>query len=480
MLSRYKNFPIQVKASLWFLICSFLQKGISVITTPIFTRLVSTAEYGQYSSFNSWLSIVTVFITLQLSAGVYTQGLIKFSEERPVFSSSLQGLNFVLISLWTLIYLPFRSYINSLMQLTTVQVLSMLIMIWATSIYNFWAAEQRVEYKYKKLVILTLIVSLFKPIISIICILLSEDKVTAWVLSLALAELIGFAALFFIQLRNGKVFFSKRFWVYALGFNLPLVPHYLSQQVLNSSDRIMIQSLIGSSEAGIYGLAYSISMIMTLFNTAIMQTLSPWIYQKLKDRKETDISSIAYLTLVIIAIVNLLLIALAPEAVAIFAPKSYYAAIWVIPPVAMSTIFMYSYDLFAKFEFYYEKTKFIMIASILGALLNIALNCFFLQKVGFYAAAYTTLFCYIIYALAHYLFMQKICKDYLNGAVVYKPSILFLIYGVFIIIGFLLMLTYSFPIIRYTIVISSCLVALIKRDSIKTATMTLFELRKNV
>ena len=78
VLNRYKSFPIQVKASLWFLICSFLQKGISTVTTPIFTRIMNTTEYGQYNVFNSWLSIASIFVSLSLTGGVYAQGLVKF------------------------------------------------------------------------------------------------------------------------------------------------------------------------------------------------------------------------------------------------------------------------------------------------------------------------------------------------------------------------------------------------------------------
>lgn len=81
-LKKYKNLPVQVRASFWFLICSFLQKGISMITTPIFTRLLSTSEYGQFSVFNSWLGICTVIVSLQLYAGVYTSGLVKFEDEK--------------------------------------------------------------------------------------------------------------------------------------------------------------------------------------------------------------------------------------------------------------------------------------------------------------------------------------------------------------------------------------------------------------
>ena len=44
-LQKYRNMSVQV-GSFWFLICSFLQKGISSITTPIFTRLLTTEEYG--------------------------------------------------------------------------------------------------------------------------------------------------------------------------------------------------------------------------------------------------------------------------------------------------------------------------------------------------------------------------------------------------------------------------------------------------
>ena len=40
--------------------------------------------------------------------------------------------------------------------------------------------------------------------------------------------------------KQGKKFFSKKYWKYALKFNIPLIPYYLSQVVFNTSDRIMI------------------------------------------------------------------------------------------------------------------------------------------------------------------------------------------------------------------------------------------------
>ena len=86
ILKKYSSLPQIAKASFWFLICSVLQKGISVITTPIFTRLMTSSEYGVYNVFISWENILTIFITFNLSYGVYTQGLVKFDKDKKIFS----------------------------------------------------------------------------------------------------------------------------------------------------------------------------------------------------------------------------------------------------------------------------------------------------------------------------------------------------------------------------------------------------------
>ena len=477
IIEKYKSIPIQVRASFWFLICAFLQKGISMITTPIFTRLLTTEEYGKYNVFNSWLSIVSIFVSMNLASGVYSQGLVKFENDRGIFASTICGLTTLLSIVWTMIYLFFRSFWNQFFNLTTVQVLAMLIMIWTSAIFNLWSNDQRVDYKYKLLVVITIIVSLSKPIISVFLVIKSTDKVTARILGILLSELIGYSWLSVIQLRKGKAFFSNKYWKYALIFNLPLIPHYLSQVILNSADRIMISNMIGYDEAGIYSLAYSLSSIMILFNTALTQTISPWMYKKIKTNNIKDIAPIAYISLMIIAVVNIVLIILAPEAVAVFAPSTYYKAIWVIPPIAMSVYFMYSYDLFAKFAFYYEKTRLIMWASIFGAVLNIVLNYIFINKFGFIAAGYTTLICYIVYCITHYLLMKKICKEYCNN-MPYNSKIIMSITIPFLIIGFCMLFTYKYPFYRYGCIICLFLIAIFYRKKIVIIMKRLVAIKK--
>ncbi len=472
--------PVQVKASLWFLVCTFFQKAMSVISTPIFTRLMTTDQYGEYNVFLSWMGMISVIITMNLSYGMFMQGLVKFSDKAKVYASSLQGLTLVLCSAWTLLYLIFRDFFNELLGMKTVQMVAMLLMIWATAAFQFWSSEQRVNNKYRLLVVITMLVLFIKPALGVVLVLNSEDKATARILAMLAAELAGYVWCAFVQLKRGKVFFSKRFWIYALKLNIPLIPHYLSQNMLYGVDRIMVGRYQSNDAAGIYSIAYSIAVLMTMFNQALTQTMGPWIYKKIKDKQVKDMAPVVYSALLIIAGANLTLILLAPEAVTLFAPPKYGDAIWVIPPVALSVYFMFMYDMFASFQFYYEKSWFIMGASIMGAVLNIALNYLFLGKLGcdYVAAGYTTLICYIMYALGHYVCMHWVCKKHLNNMQPYDPKVLLGMSVVFVAAGLLLLLTYDYPILRYCMVGMIALTVIIFRKKVSAYVKQLLSFRK--
>lgn len=479
LLKKYQSFPVQVKASFWFLLTSIFQKGISVFTTPIFTRLLTPEEFGQFNVFLSWQSVLTVVVILYLPWGVYEQGVIKFEDSKDEFTSSLLGLDTTLVLTWTLIYLSFNGFFNKILTLNTYQGLAMLVMMWTSSGFSFWAIQERSSYHYKKLVIVTFFTSLFKPILGIYLVTNFADKVTARIIGLAAVEVIMYSGLIFSEFSKGKVFFKKDVWKYAILFNITLIPHYLSQTVLNSADRIMIQKLVGYREAGIYSLAYSLSQLMLIFNTAVLQTMNPWIYRQIKSKNISDISRRTYPILMFIMFINLLLVVFAPEIVQVFAPAKYYEAIWIIPPVAMSVAFIFMYSMFATFEFYFEKTRWISVATLIGAVLNIFLNFIFINLFGFIAAGYTTLVCYLIYAISHFYFMNRVVREYTSSQKVYEFKKISLLSIAFMSFGLLIMLTYTLPVLRYTILGAILTLSIIFRNRILEFLKDLVQLRQS-
>lgn len=466
IIEKYKGFSEPIKASIWFTVCSFLQKGIQFITVPIFTRMLTTEQYGLFNVFNSWLQIVMIFATLNLYCGVFNNGMLKYEDDRDRYVSSMQGVSTTVTLLCLGVYLLNTGFWNRILELPTVLVLAMFVEVLFIPAISFWSAKQRFDYKYKALVLLTIGMSIADPLIGILAVMSTEYKGEAKILSAVLVQVVVGLLIYIYNAFKGKSFYVKEYWKFAIAFNVPLIPHYLSQTVLNNSDRIIINQICGGHQAGIYSVAYSAAMILSIINFSVNNSFIPWTYKKMKSEEYNDIGKVANFILILIAGMNLALIAFAPEAISILAPKQYFDAIWVIPPVAVSVYFMFMYTLFGNIEFYFEENKFVMFASIIGAILNIVLNYMFIPIYGYIVAAYTTLGCYILYSVSHYIFMKRVIRDHVGKVDIYDLKFIFILSAVFMGMSAILMFFYNHIVIRYLFILVLIVTAFVKKNDI--------------
>ena len=123
------------------------------------------------------------------------------------------------------------------------------------------------------------------------------------------------------------------------------------------------------------------------------------------------IGSLSNVLCIALGACTMAVIAIGPEVIYIMGGEKYMEAIWCIPPIVMGVYFSFCYGLFCNVEFYLGITKYIAVASSVGAIVNIVLNAIFILIFGYVAAAYTTLVCYILLAIAHYLIMRKVTTD---------------------------------------------------------------------
>ena len=70
------------KASIALLLSNMILKGLSLISGPVFTRIMTTEQYGVVSVFLSWESLLSVIVTLNLSSGVFNNGMLDFKDNR--------------------------------------------------------------------------------------------------------------------------------------------------------------------------------------------------------------------------------------------------------------------------------------------------------------------------------------------------------------------------------------------------------------
>ena len=464
IVSKYRALGVEAKAGLWFIICNFLNKGISVIIVPIYTRLLSSEEYGKYTVFQSWLNIFIILATLEISRGHYKLGVIKYENDVKRYASSTLGLGSTITFAFLLVYICGVSYFNQLLELSTPVIIGMLLYLMVYPAWEFWTIDQRFKYKYKRMVLITLLVAILTPIVGMLGILLLNMEGEAAIFSKLLIQGAVAFFLYVAYVRNGRKLWDKKYWKEVFVFNITLVPYLLSTTILNQADRIMINNMIGASQAAIYGVAYSAAMLFQLFNTAISDAFVPWMYRRLKEESYDKIEPINDKLLILVGALNLMLVLFSPEVIRVFAPAAYYEAIWIIPPVTASVFFIFLFTRYINAEIYYEATKEISIISILIALINIVLNYFCILQWGYLAAGYTTLVCYILFCLAHFYTLRRICKRKCSGKQIFTGRRTVVISIIFLGLVFTIMTVYEYRLIRYCVAFALFAYCIIKRD----------------
>lgn len=454
LLDKWNGIPVQVRATSAYTICSILQKCLSFITMPLFTRLLTTEQYGQYSVYTSWSGILVIFLTMCLGYGSFSTAMVRFEDDRRGYVCGVQGVCCALTVVFLAIYLPLQNLWNGLFELPTPLVLLMVAEILTGFAITCFYEVNRFEYRYKSVVGLTLLNTVLSPAIALVLVLSSQERGYARIIGYALGNIIIGLCLFIYNTvkGGGKNTFSKKYWRYALKFNIPLIPYYLSQVVFNQSDRIMISHISGTDKAGLYGVAYTLATILNFVLNSINNAYIPWFYGKIKEGKAEENRPVANGIAGLMAFLLLAVIALAPEIILIMAGEPYREAMWVVPPVAMSLLLLFYAQLFINVEFYYEEKTMLVWGSVGAALLNVVLNALLIPVFGFVAAGYTTLASYVVFALANYGVLKIIARRRDIRIDYFDVKALLLILGVFAALSFLALSLYELIVIRYTIV----------------------------
>ena len=418
-LSVIKNMNMASKAAVWFVICGILQKAFSFLTTPLFTRMLTATEYGMYSAYLSWLNIFTIIITFRLEAGVFNKGMAKFPEMRDVYTSSMQGLSTVLLLGAFVIYLLFSKSIQMIVELPQQIILLMFLEIGFLPAYNFWTRRKRYEFQYRQIVAVTLLLALLNPILGVLFIkLFSGNRGIARIISAVLAQSAVGAVLYIYNLKKGKCFYHSMYWKYAIRFNLPLIPHYISLYILQHSDRVMIQKICGFEAVALYSVIYNYSVVLNTVLESLNHAIVPWLYQALENGAFGHIKKKINKLFGWLAAMLLVFTSVSPELCDRLYPPRYYDAVNLVPMISGSLLLIFLYTMMANIEFYYEHRKATMVISVCGAGLNIALNAVCIPFFGYKAAAATTLICYVAFFASHSLYLYWLERSEIRASVV--------------------------------------------------------------
>lgn len=405
---------LPVKASIWFVICGVLKDVTDILVTPIFTRILTTEQYGIFNVYNSWFQIVKILFTLYLFSDVFNVGLVKFEKDRDRFVSSTLGFITATVGIYLALYTVFRSQINQFIGLPGFLVLLLFFHVLVYVPYYCWIRRERYDYHYKNVVIVSFLYIVLQPLTGIIAILFMSipmDPGHIRIVSAVGVQIAIGAVLFIAMMARGKTFYDKKYWKYSFRTGIELVPFNLSKVVLNQSDRIMINYFTGAAETAIYSVAHSAAFVLQALTEALNGALVPWLYRRLKAREFSGVKTVINGLLLLIAACMFGIDLIAPEIMKILGSSDYYVGIYCIPALVYSVYLIFVYTVFTNIELFFGKNLFVTIASTIGMAANIILNALFIPKYGFIAAGYTTLAGYLVICIGNFFFMQQCLKQ---------------------------------------------------------------------
>ena len=387
-----------------------LLNGISLITAPLFSRILGDSGYGILKIYNIWASVIAIIFTLQ-TEGTLVNARVEYPEEQQKgYQSATMSLSALLFLACSAVVLILLRPISGLLKLPSFLVILMLVQAFGTYCVNFLSTKYTYEFKAGRNMLISLAVTVLTLVLSLVLILQMEHEVRYYGRAIAISAtyaLIGIPACFLI-LRQGRVFYHREYWKFCVALAIPAVFHNLSDLILGQSDQVMLQQMLGDAVVGHYALAWTFGNFLFIIFGALNRTWCPFFFEEMKEGKQEAMMAKTRNFLELFTILACGFILLTPEVYHVYASREYWSSTMVIPLFVASYYINFLCTFPVNFEYYHKKTKVVAAVTISSSLLNVALNYFLIKAIGMPGAALATAVSHGIQLCMHHLYCRKL------------------------------------------------------------------------
>ena len=404
---------------------NFVTKILSFFMVPFYTSILTTSDYGTADLINNTVLLVLPLFSLLMDEAVMRFTLDRTTDRKQIFTiamtiSTIGFLGALCISPLVLLSETIRPYY--------IFVVMYYVISW---LYNITASYVKGLDKLSVVTIAGLIHTLVYIGLNIFFLVIVKIGIYGYLLAINLSNLIVIIY-FTVVCKIYKNFISiklidRNLCKRMIRYSIPLIPNSMSWWINNASDKYILSFFCGTTENGIYSIAYKIP---SLLNSVTRIFFSAWKISSVDNfgsRESIEFYNhiYAFYCSVLTTIGAVLIVIIKPLATILYANDFFVA--WRITPILVLAYIFSSLALQIESVFSASKqTKQVFYASVLGAAKNFTLNLLFIPKFGGTGAAIATVIGYAIIWFVNMINSRKIIKMDLNlGRII--PSIMFII-----------------------------------------------------
>ena len=379
--------------------------GISIITAPLFSRLLGTGGYGNVSNYNVWVSILSIAATLQTQATL-ANAMVEYPESlQDKYQSSVLSLSFLAFAVVSALILLFLNPISHALNLSKFFILLVLFQSIGTYGVNFMNRKLTYEMKAGRNMLLSLGTTLATLGLSLLFVLMLPQELRYYGRIVAIAAvygLLGLGLCVFIWAK-GRTFYNREFWRFCIPLAIPYVFYNLADLLLGHCDVIMLRQMIGDSVSGIYSMAFQLGTVLYTIFTALNNTWVPFFYEDTKQGNGDAVRSSAKNYLELFTVLSAGFILLGTEVYHLFADRSFWGSTNLVPLFALSHYLNFLCTFPITYEQYHKQVKMVAAATIVSSSINILLNYLLIPPLGMLGAALATVLSHGLQFAAHYI-----------------------------------------------------------------------------
>ena len=400
----------QNRVAFFNILSVILLNGISIITGPLFSRMLGTSGYGVLKIYNIWASVVAILFTLQ-TQGTLVNARVEYpEEEQKRYQSSVLFLSVVVYGLCSALIGIFIQPVSRLLKLEPLLIFLMLLQAFGTYCVGFLNTKYTYEFKAGRNMVMSLAVTLVNLVLSVILIMQLPQEIKYYGRVTAIATtytLVGIPACLLILLR-GRTLFNREYWKFCIVLAIPAVFHNLSDLILGQSDQVMLQQIIDNSAVGCYGYAWQFANILFIIFGALNRTWCPFFFEEMKEGKQTAMMDKTRNFLELFTILACGFILLTPEVYHVYARRDFWSGTGIIPLFVASYYLNFLCTFPVNYEYYHKKTKVVAAVTIFSSLLNVVLNYVLIRAMGMPGAALATAVSHGVQLTLHHVYCTRL------------------------------------------------------------------------
>lgn len=407
-----------ITAGAGYILGGILIKGIAFITTPLFSRLMTTEEFGQLNTYLSYESILAMLIGFQF-AGCLKNAKIKYaniSGGLNTFFSNLLALLLLHSAAALVLVNAFSRLIMHLTGIRSVLLLNLLVLNCfgnaAMTVYNSFVS---LNYQYKKYVAISVFNALANVALSLLLIftVLSGDKSMARILGYVLPYV--FISLYLVvtsfHKSKPKLHSPEKYCTFAYRFCAPLIPNGFAEIMLTQFSKLSVDRYCGAATMGVYSLAYNVYSIVATIKLGMDYIVGPFYFDKRAVEDYPGLQKNFSLYSRSLAMISVLVMLFSPEIIRILGDKPYYDARLSAILLIAASYFSFLCYMLSQEEYFMQKTYLVSAISVIAMVFNIVLCTVFVPRFEAMGAAFSTLISFVIMFLMHFIAIKGLLKS---------------------------------------------------------------------